>query len=69
MSPRITNRVSSYGWPCWSMLVCQTSSTGTPGKAIGWAIVALVLCTATGASVTAALIITVIFTLISGLKS
>jgi hypothetical protein len=32
MSPRITNRVSSYGSPSWSMLVCQTSSTGTPGR-------------------------------------
>ena len=35
MSPRITNRVSSYGWPSWSMLVCQTSSTGTPGRRCG----------------------------------
>ncbi len=32
MSPRITNRVSSYGWPSWSMLVCHTSITGTPGR-------------------------------------
>jgi hypothetical protein len=32
MSPRITNRVSSYGSPSWSMLVCHTSSTGTPGR-------------------------------------
>jgi hypothetical protein len=39
------------------------------GKALGWAIVALVLCTATGASITVALILTVIFTLSGGLKS
>jgi hypothetical protein len=39
------------------------------GKALGWAIVALVLCTATGAGLEAALILTVVFTLIGGLKS
>jgi hypothetical protein len=39
------------------------------GKALGWAIVALVICTATDTGITAALILTVIFTLIGGLKS
>jgi hypothetical protein len=39
------------------------------GKAIGWAILALVLCTATGASIMAALVMTVIFTVIGGLRS
>ncbi len=39
------------------------------GKAIGWAIVALVICTATGASVMTALILTVVFTVIGGLNS
>jgi hypothetical protein len=35
MSPRITNRVSSYGWPSWSRLVWQTSSTGTTAWQLG----------------------------------
>ncbi|MGH3201980.1 MAG: hypothetical protein ACRDOA_07130 [Streptosporangiaceae bacterium] len=39
------------------------------GKALGWALVALVLCTATGAGLEAALILTVIFTVIGGLRS
>jgi hypothetical protein len=31
-SDRMTNLVSLYGVPSWSMLVCCTSGTGTPGR-------------------------------------
>ena len=38
------------------------------GKAIGWAVFALLICVATGASVRVALVITIIATLIGSIK-